>query len=121
MERKLAPDKIRESAERKKLKISKKYTVKEQDDKASHDASKQLEDHLNSMAIAEPQKQRYREAFLKNQEDAQKDLRKRLTTDDFEPLTIIGRGAFGEVRLVRMKDRNSREVYGKYSVVFVII
>ena len=27
--------------------------------------------------------------------------RAKLTADDFEPLTIIGRGAFGEVRLVR--------------------
>jgi serine/threonine kinase 38 len=29
---------------------------------------------------------------------------KRLTTDDFTPLSIIGRGAFGEVRLVRKND-----------------
>lgn len=26
-----------------------------------------------------------------------------MTVDDFEPLTIIGRGAFGEVRIVREK------------------
>ena len=30
--------------------------------------------------------------------------RAKLTADDFEPLTIIGRGAFGEVRLVRDKS-----------------
>ena len=28
----------------------------------------------------------------------------KLSVDDFEPLTIIGRGAFGEVRVVRKKD-----------------
>jgi serine/threonine kinase 38 len=27
-----------------------------------------------------------------------------MTSDDFEPLTIIGRGAFGEVRLCRYKE-----------------
>lgn len=30
--------------------------------------------------------------------------RKRLTKADFEALAMIGRGAFGEVRLVRKKD-----------------
>lgn len=30
--------------------------------------------------------------------------RARLTVDDFEPLKIIGKGAFGEVRLVQKKD-----------------
>ena len=32
------------------------------------------------------------------------DMRKRYSVDDFEPLAVIGRGAFGEVRLVRLKD-----------------
>lgn len=30
--------------------------------------------------------------------ESQREQRRRLTTDDFEPLVIIGRGAFGEVR-----------------------
>lgn len=38
---------------------------------------------------------------------------KKMSVDDFESLAIIGRGAFGEVRLVRRKDSNDREVYGK--------
>lgn len=39
---------------------------------------------------------------------------KKMTVDDFESLAIIGRGAFGEVRLVRRKDSHDREVYGKF-------
>ena len=35
--------------------------------------------------------------------------RAKLTAEDFEPLTIIGRGAFGEVRLVR--DRSNGQIY----------
>ena len=35
--------------------------------------------------------------------------RAKLTADDFEPLTIIGRGAFGEVRLVR--DRSNGQIF----------
>jgi serine/threonine kinase 38 len=30
--------------------------------------------------------------------------RKKITIKDFEPLSIIGRGAFGEVRICRFKE-----------------
>ena len=46
-------------------------------------------------------------------DDARMDMNVKLTINDFEPLVIIGRGAFGEVRLVRMKDRYNKEIYGK--------
>lgn len=45
--------------------------------------------------------------------------KKKQSADDFESLAIIGRGAFGEVRIVRRKgnDPASREVFGKISFV----
>lgn len=39
----------------------------------------------------------YREAYIKAEEAELKEQTKRMTVDDFEPLAIIGRGAFGEV------------------------
>jgi serine/threonine kinase 38 len=51
--------------------------------------------------------------------------RKRVTVFDFEPLTIIGKGAFGEVRVVRhkatgeilaMKKMNKNEMIYKNQV-----
>lgn len=75
-----------------------------------------LEAKMREMRIDEREKQRYRERYIKVEADAQRDLRRRLTTEDFEPLSIIGRGAFGEVRLVRMRDRFSREVYAMKSM-----
>jgi serine/threonine kinase 38 len=30
--------------------------------------------------------------------------RKKISTGDYEPIAIIGRGAFGEVRVCRVKD-----------------
>ena len=75
-----------------------------------------LEAKMGEMKINESEKQRYREVFKKVEADAQRDMRKRLTTEDFEPLAVIGRGAFGEVRLVRMKDRYTREVYAMKSM-----
>lgn len=35
--------------------------------------------------------------------------RKRVTVYDFEPLNVIGRGAFGEVRVVR--EKKSGKIY----------
>lgn len=75
-----------------------------------------LEARMREMRCDEKEKQMYREVFTKVEADAQRDLRRRLTTEDFEPLAIIGRGAFGEVRLVRMRDRFSREVYAMKSM-----
>jgi len=41
--------------------------------------------------------------------------KRRLTTNDFEPLAVIGRGAFGEVRLCKKKDDN--EIYAVKSMI----
>lgn len=43
-------------------------------------------------------------------------VNKKLCRDDFESLAIIGRGAFGEVRLVRMKDHSTKEIYAMKSM-----
>ena len=115
MSTKPIPQSVRERAEKKKLAIkqlTEKHS-KQKEEMAEHDSSKQLEKEMEKMSLAESEKQIYRERLQKAEEDAQKDMRKRLTTDDFEPLAIIGRGAFGEVRLVRMRDRNSKEVFGE--------
>jgi hypothetical protein len=43
--------------------------------------------------------------------------KKKLSRDDFESLAIIGRGAFGEVRLVRRKGSEDRAIYAMKSMV----
>mmetsp|Transcript_45842 Transcript_45842/g.127234 ORF Transcript_45842/g.127234 Transcript_45842/m.127234 type:complete len:253 (+) Transcript_45842:225-983(+) len=48
-------------------------------------------------------------------EAAAGESRQRVSAGDFEPLTLIGRGAFGEVRLVRKRD--TREIYALKSMV----
>jgi hypothetical protein len=78
--------------------------------------SKQLEHEMNTMSLQEHEKDLYRKKLQHLEEDARRDLRKKLSIHDFESLTIIGRGAFGEVRLVRMRDRHSREVMAMKSM-----
>lgn len=75
----------------------------------------QLETQMESMALQESQKTIYREALVLAEAQAQQQQRRRLVAADFEPLSVVGRGAFGEVRLVRMKDAitGDYEVYGE--------
>lgn len=65
---------------------------------------KELEKRLCNEAMTEDEKARVLEEFEKNEQDISRLRRQRLTADDFEHLTIIGRGAFGEVRIVREKN-----------------
>lgn len=78
---------------------------------------KELEEKLGKMNISEEEKDQYRQAFAIVNNEANRDMNKRLTIDDFESLAIIGRGAFGEVRLVRRKDNiRTKEVYALKSM-----
>jgi len=76
---------------------------------------RELEESMNNMNLCEEDKELYREAYR----EAQRDVEKRLQIDDFESLAIIGRGAFGEVRLVRRRDNSTREIYALKSMLKV--
>jgi hypothetical protein len=89
-------------------------------DEHHSDLRQQLEEELQGMNIDEEEKQRRREIFLKAEADSYRDENRRLTIDDFEPLALIGKGAFGEVRLVRMRGRYSREIYGECHLIFPV-
>lgn len=47
--------------------------------------------------LDEGQKSHYRQELERMEAELRREQRRRLTTDDFDPLVIIGRGAFGEV------------------------
>ena len=48
--------------------------------------------------LSEAEKNSIRQDLEQRERDFSRLQRQRLTPDDFEPLTIVGRGAFGEVR-----------------------
>ena len=100
-------------AERYKAYLKNKYAKLKEEGIEQEQRRKTLEDEMNNMDLSEEEKIRYRDELEKAEAEARRDMRKRITIDDFESLTIIGRGAFGEVRLVRMKDSNSKEIYGR--------
>ena len=45
-----------------------------------------------------------KEKLLKSEAEMMRKKRRKITVNDFEPVAIIGRGAFGEVRVCRKKD-----------------
>ncbi len=101
-------------AERYKAYLKNKYAKLKEEGIEQSIRRKALEDEMNTMNISEEDKVRYRDELEKAEADARHNMRKRITIDDFEPLAIIGRGAFGEVRLVRMRDNSSKDIYGQY-------
>ena len=56
---------------------------------------------LEELNLKEGQKEELKTKFLHLQAEQMRQNRKKMTIREFEPLTIIGRGAFGEVRVCR--------------------
>jgi serine/threonine kinase 38 len=65
---------------------------------------KDLQDKMAGMDLDPTIKRQLEAKLLKQQEER----RKKFSKEDFEMLSIIGRGAFGEVRVCRLKDEPSR-------------
>ena len=64
-----------------------------------------LEENLNSEeSMTEDQKDEQRRQHASKETEFLRLRRSRLGVEDFDPLKVIGRGAFGEVRLVQKRD-----------------
>ena len=65
---------------------------------------KALENKMEELNFSEGQKEQVKKDLLHKEAKQLRMRRRKFTTDDFEPVAIIGRGAFGEVRVCRKKD-----------------
>jgi serine/threonine kinase 38 len=65
---------------------------------------KALENKMEKLKFTENEKNHLKNKLLKEEANGLRMHRIKLTADDFEPVEIIGRGAFGEVRVCRKKD-----------------
>merc|ERR1719276_7252 len=75
-----------------------------------------LETRMNKAGLSNDEKKAKRKELEKEETRVQKESRRNVTTADFESLSVIGRGAFGEVRLVRRKPGNSRGETGIFAL-----
>ncbi len=62
-----------------------------------------LEQKMSSLKLSEEEKEKRRKALDKKETELLRLRRMRLSIKSFESVRIIGRGAFGEVHLARMK------------------
>jgi serine/threonine protein kinase len=94
----------REKADATKAYLEQKYAMMKKEREDSKSRRNELEAKMESMSLGDAEKTQMRRD-LRNQElDNMRRDRKRMTTSDFDNLVVIGKGAFGEVRLVRKKD-----------------
>jgi serine/threonine kinase 38 len=63
-----------------------------------------FESKLEELDISTKEKQLIKQDVIKKESEILRESRKKLTIFDYEPLTIIGKGAFGEVRVCREKS-----------------
>ena len=65
---------------------------------------KALENKMEELQFTRGEKEQVKKKLLHEEANKMRQRRRKLTADDFEPVAIIGRGAFGEVRVCRKKD-----------------
>jgi len=91
---------MEERANRAKELLSKRYHGLKRQQEDKHHRKMQLERQM--VGLPEQKKLELRRVLEQEEMNIQKETRRRV---DFESLAVIGRGAFGEVRLVRRKGR----------------
>ena len=96
-----------DKATKTKLTIENYYSNLVSQHKDRRQRRQRLEETLNSeegAAMTDEQKEEQRRQHSSKETEFLRLRRSRLGVDDFDPLKVIGRGAFGEVRLVQKKD-----------------
>lgn len=103
-----ADKEMEERANRAKELLSRRYVGLKRSQEERQGRKMNLERQM--IGLAEDKKQNLRRHLEHEEMLIQKDSRKQVTTADFESLVVIGRGAFGEVRLVRSKPKRDEPV-----------
>jgi protein-serine/threonine kinase len=86
-----------------KLHIEQYYMNLQQTAKERENRRLMLEKEMENMKLTNREQNELRKEFMKKETEYMRFLRSKLTPKDFDTIKIIGRGAFGEVRLVRKK------------------
>jgi serine/threonine protein kinase len=73
-----------------------------------------------TLTLPEEKKKEIRQRLEHEEVQISKEARKKVTTADFESLAVIGRGAFGEVRLVRRKANKKENGVPTDSKIFAL-
>jgi len=103
-------------ANRAKALLAERHVGLRQNQAARQQRKIQLETGMTKAGLSNEEKKARRKALEKEEARVQKESRRNVTSADFESLSVIGRGAFGEVRLVRRKPGNARGETGIFAL-----
>jgi len=87
-----------------KMFIEQHYTSLARDMRERRERKAQLEEEMDKRDLSEKEKAQRRKELGKKETDFMRTKRQRLSEKCFEKIRVIGRGAFGEVWIVKKKD-----------------
>ncbi|CAH0477635.1 unnamed protein product [Peronospora belbahrii] len=87
----------REKAKATKAYLEQKYATMKREREESRERRDKLEQQMTAMRLTERKKEQYRQELRNKELQSLRHQRKRLAVGDFQPLAVIGRGAFGEL------------------------
>ncbi|EGR31189.1 protein kinase domain protein [Ichthyophthirius multifiliis] len=94
---------LKEKAEAARAYIEKKYSKLKVQEKERKEHWDVIKDKIKELNLNEQQEQQITEDIKQQEAQNMRKMRQKMTAQDFEPLTIIGKGAFGEVRICKSK------------------
>ena len=97
-------EKKKKTAEQTKAYLKAKYEKMMADRAAKTQRRNKLEERMDAVGLSDAEKAAARTKLRKEENDEMREARKRLSVRDFVSLSVVGKGAFDEVRLVRKKD-----------------
>ena len=92
---------MKDRAESAKAYIESKYQKLKKDESNRKQAWDILQHKMQKLNLSGAEQELIKQDILHKEAELNRKMRKKITTRDFEPLSIIGRGAFGEVRICR--------------------
>ena len=102
----VASSNTKEKAELAKKHIEKKYQDMKEEERKKKDAWNNLFKKMEKLNLSPEEQEIVRKEILHKEAELHRMGRAKITVRHFDPVAIIGRGAFGEVRVCRTKNTN---------------
>jgi serine/threonine kinase 38 len=93
----------RDKAQAAKDYIERKYSKLKKNEQTRHEDWEELKKTMEELSLSTTEQELIKTKIMKQESEMMRKKRQRITVFDFEPIKIIGKGAFGEVRVVRYK------------------
>ena len=90
--------------------IEKKYDMKKLKEEKRKKEWDQINEYLNNAQLSQSDKEEIKQTALKKVSESLRKVRRKLSILQFESISIIGRGAFGEVRVCRYKENGAMQI-----------